>query len=129
MSTQSNSINLPYVDISYLEPVVYFRYKKGAQLGFPEVRELIACAEKISGNKPYFTFSDVREGVEITNEGRRIVSDPANMPLFRGTAVLVSNSMYKFAADFMSALNRPKFPFRAFTSEEKAIAWLRSLPL
>jgi hypothetical protein len=130
MTGTSNEIKkLSYVDITYDAPVVYFRYKKDAQLGFPEIRELIASAEKISGHKPYVTFSDVREGLEVTNEGKKVFADPGNMPLFRGTAVLVSNNMYKFAVDFMNTFNRPKFPFRAFVSEEKAIEWLRSLPL
>jgi hypothetical protein len=129
MTSTTNEIDLSYVTITYLEPVVYFRYKEGAQLGFPEIRELIACAEKLSGYKPYVTFSDVRVAMDVTNEGKKVFANPANMPLFRGTAVLVSNSMYKFAVDFMNAFNRPKFPFRAFVSEEKAIEWLRSLPL
>jgi len=129
MTGISNEIKLSFVTITYIEPVVYFRYKAGAQLGFPEIRELIASAEKISGYRPYVTFADVREGIDVTNEGKKIFADPKNMPLFRGTAALVNNSMYKIAIDFMNAFSRPKFPFKAFVSEEKAIEWLKSLPL
>ncbi len=124
-----NEINLSYVNIKYIEPIIYFEYKDGTELGFPEIRELIACSEKISGYKPYLTFSDVRIDINITNEGKRILEDPRNMPLFRGTAVLVKNELYKFAANFLSMYNKPKYPFRAFTSEKKAIDWLLSLPL
>lgn len=128
MYSVAKEITLPYVTISYDAPVVYFRYKKETQLGFPEVKELIACAEKLSGYTPYVTFSDVREGVDITNQGKKML-DPENMPLFRGTAVLVSSSIYKFAVDFVNLFDRPRYPFRAFVSEEEAIGWLKSLPL
>lgn len=124
-----DEIDLPFVSITYTEPIVYFTYKEGAELGFPEIRELIACAEKSSGHKPYVTFADVRVNVHITNEGKRVVADIKNMPLFRGTAVLVKNSMYQFAANFLNYYNKPNYPFRAFTSKKKAIAWLLSLSL
>lgn len=124
-----NKIHLSYVDIKYEEPIVYFVFKEGVELGFPEIRELIACAEQLSGKKNYVTLSDVRVTVNITNEGKRVVSDPKNMPYFRGTAVLVKSSMYKFAVNFLNYYNRPKYPYRAFTSEKEAIAWLLTLPL
>jgi hypothetical protein len=122
-----NSIDLPYVTISYHEPIVYFRYKEGAELGFPEIRELTALSEKLSGFKPYFTFSDVREKVNITNQGKLQLTDMNNMPFFRGSAVLVKNNLYRFAAEFMNYYNKPQYPFKAFTSEEKAISWLLSI--
>jgi hypothetical protein len=69
-------IDLSYVTIKYEEPIVYFIYKEGAQLGFPEIRELIFYAEKLSHFKPYVTFSDVRAPeMGITNEGKRVVED------------------------------------------------------
>lgn len=129
MTETQNSIELPYVSITYINPIVYFEYKEGAELGFPEIRKLIACAEELSNHKPYVTFADARLSINITNEGKRILSDINNMPLFRGTAALVPNNLYKFAANFFSLYNTPKYPFRAFTSKEEAVQWLSSLPL
>ncbi len=122
-------VNLPYAAITYEEPIVYFVYKDGTELGFPEVRELISQAEKLSGNTPYVTFSDVRIDINITNEGKRILADMKNMPLFRGTAILVKNDMYKFAVNFISNFNKPSYPFRAFTKKKEAVDWLMSLSL
>lgn len=124
-----NEINLPYVNIKYADPIVYFVYKEGAELGFPEIRELIAAAEKLSGKKNYVTFSDARVNMNVTNEGKRILEDDKNMPFFRGTAILVKNNMVKVAANFLSYFHKPKYPFRAFTDQEEAIAWLLTLPL
>lgn len=124
-----SEIHLTYVSMHYKEPVVYFVYKEGAELGFPEVRELISYAEKLSGNKPYVTFADVRVNLNMTNEGKRVLQDMNNMPYFRGTAALVKNSIHKFAVEVMNNFHKPKYPFRAFTSKEEAIEWLLSLSL
>ena len=124
-----NEIDLDYVSITYQDPIVYFVYKDNIELGFPEIREVISFAEKLSGFRPYVTLSDARVRINITNEGKRVLSDMRNMPLFRGTAVIVTNNMFKFAANFLMAFNKPKYPFRAFTSKEEAVAWLLSLPL
>jgi len=121
-----NEINLSYVNIKYIEPIVYFIYKEGeTELGFPEIRELISHAEKLSDYKPYVTFVDVRINVNVTNEGKRMLE----MPLFRGTAILVQNNVYKLATNFLGYYNKPQYPFQAFTSEKKAIDWLLSLSL
>jgi hypothetical protein len=120
---------LSYATISYQEPIVYFEYKEGVELGFPEIRQLISHAEELSGNKPYVTLSDIRLNLNITNEGKRYVSDINNMPLFRGTAILVQNDLYKIALNFIQSLNKPHYPFRAFTDKQKAVEWLSGLPL
>ena len=122
-------IKLPYVTITIEEPIVYFEFKEGTELGFPEVRELISCAEKLSGKKPYLTFSDVRVDMNITNEGKRYVANLDNMPFFRGTAALVKNDIYKFAINFMNSFSKSSYPFKAFTNKQKAIDWLLTLPL
>lgn len=49
MDETIDKIDLPYACITYMEPIVYFEYKEGAELGFPEIRKLIACAEELSG--------------------------------------------------------------------------------
>lgn len=120
---------LSYVTISYQEPIVYFEYKERVELGFPEIRQLVAYAEELSGNKPYVTLSDVRMDINITNEGKRYVADINNMPFFRGTAILVQNDLYKIAINFIQSLNQTRYPFRAFTDKQKAEEWLSSLPL
>ena len=124
-----NRIDLPYVSITCEGNIICFEYKNNTELGFPEIRELISCAEKLSVNKPYVTFADVRVNINITNEGKKLLSDMKNMPLFRGTAALVKNNMYKYAANFLDTYNKRQYPFRAFTDKEEAFAWLLTLPL
>lgn len=124
-----HKIDLEYVTIYYEEPVVYLNFKEGAELGFPQIRELTSHAESLSGNKPYFVFSDVRLPVSVTPEGRRVAADVKEAPLHRGSAVLVSNEMFKLAINFFNGLKKPSFPYRAFTDKQEALEWLLKLAM
>lgn len=123
-------VRLSYVTITYEKPIVFFDYKKGTELGFPEIKELIHYAEELTGHKPYVTLSVIANDMRITEEGKKYVEDLSHMPLFRGTAAVVKNSMYQFGVNFLNSFfGKKKYPFRAFTSKQKAIDWLLSLPL
>lgn len=123
------AIELEYVTMHYEDPVVHFVFKDDIELGFPQIRELTACAEKLAGHKPYVVLSDVRAAVSVTPEGRRISADSKEAPLCRGSAVLVNSSMLKTAMNFFSGFKKPVYPFRAFTDKQKALEWLSQLPL
>ena len=122
-------IELKYVTIHYKEPIVYLTFKPGVELGFPEIQELVACAEKLSSKKPYVVLTDAREYVKVTPEGKKYSGEAKNSPLQKGTAVIVKNTAYQLAANFFMGIQKPEFPFSAFTEEEKAVEWLLSLPL
>ncbi len=128
-SKVSQEIDLAYCKIHYEKPIVYFIFKEGTELGFPEMRECRANAEKLSGGKPYFTFSDVRQNVNMTKEGRKVASDEKEAPLHRGNVALVNSSPLKHVANFLANFSQAKYPFKAFTEKEKAIDWLLKLPL
>ena len=122
-------INLTYATIRYQEPIVYLTFKAGAELGFPEMKELVDCAEKLCDKKNYFILSDVREHISVTAEGKRYSAQNRNSPYQRGTAVLVKNSLYKLAVNVFLGIQEPEFPYSVFTEEQKAIDWLLNLPL
>ncbi len=122
-------MELSYVSARYEAPIVYFTFKKGAELGIPEIKELISTAEKLSAHTSYVVLSDSRAGVNVTHEGRKLSADASASPLHRGTATLVTNSMMQVAINFFFNVGQPKFPFRAFVEKEKAIEWLLALPL
>lgn len=124
-----SSLKLSYVTIQYKEPIVYLTFKAGAELGFPELQELVAHAEKLSGYKNYVVLSDAREKVSVTPAGKNYSAETKNSPLQKGTAVLVRNEVLKLATNFFFGLKNPEYPFCAFTDEAKAKEWLLSLPL
>jgi len=123
----TEAIDLSYCKIRYEGPVVYFVFKEGAELGFPEIRECTYHAERLSGKKPYLVLSDARVNMNVTQEGRKVASDIKEAPLLRGTAVLVKNTALKIATNYFTKFGGPNYPFRAFTDKQKAIDWLMKL--
>ncbi len=122
-------MELAYVRIHYKAPIIHMVFKEGAELGVPEILELIACAEKLSEMKPYLILSDARVTMDVTHEGRRIVANEKTAPLHKGTAVLVKNAFYQYAAILFSKFDKPRFPYRVFINEQEARNWLLKLPL
>lgn len=122
-------IELKYVTIHYKEPIIYLTFKPDVELGFPEIQELVAYSEKLSANKPYVVLTDAREYVKVTPEGKKYSAEAKNSPLQKGTAVIVKNTAYQLAANFFLGIQKPAFPYSAFTEEQKAVEWLLSLSL
>jgi hypothetical protein len=122
-------IELEYVTIIYKAPVIHMIFNEGAELGVPEIRELIANAELLSEKKPYVVLSDATLKMDVTYEGRRLATKTKEAPFHRGTAVLVKNVFYQYAATLFSKFDKPEFPYRVFTNEQDAIKWLLQLPL
>ena len=122
-------IELPYVTIRYEEPVVIYVYKHKTYLGVPELKEVINIAQKLSEGKPYVTYSDVRSTIDMTDQAKKFLANPENMPLFRGSAIHVTTTLYSFAVNFALYFNKKTYPIKAFVTEEKAMEWLSALPL
>lgn len=122
-------IELPYARMYYKSPIVYIIFKENTELGFPEIRKMIKEAEKLSEGKNYFIFSDIRKGVNVTREGRRMAVNAKESPFHRGTAVFASNALYQLAANVFINFNKPEYPYKVFTDEQRATKWLLQLPL
>jgi hypothetical protein len=129
MSFTMEQINLGYVVIRYDAPIIYLDFKPGFELGFPEMRELVFYAEQLSEKNKYVVLADIREGVRVTSEGRKYSAEGKNSPFQMETAVLAKNTLLKLAANFFFDLQKPSFPYRAFTEEQEAVDWLLNLPL
>lgn len=124
-----NETVLSYVTIRYDAPIIYLTFKEGSELGFPEIKELTFYAEKLSNKKNYVVFSDVREIVTVTPEGKKHALENKHAPFHKGAAVLVKNTAYSLAANLFIGLSQPEFPYKVFTDEQKAKEWLLTLPL
>jgi hypothetical protein len=119
-----NHIDFPHSTVTYKAPVMYLKFKEGAELDVKEVREMILAAESLSGKRPYLLFSDVRNHVAITGEARKIAADKRESPCVIANAVLSNNFALKLTANFFIRVNKPHFPVRVFNDEVRAHLWL-----
>ncbi|HXB13767.1 MAG TPA: hypothetical protein VNZ45_17390 [Bacteroidia bacterium] len=122
-------MELEYVKIYYKAPIIHMAFKEGAELGIPEIRQLITYSEVLSKKNPYVTLSDVRVNMDVTHEGRRLTLNTKEAPFHRGSAIVVKNGLYQYAATLFSKFDKPAFPYRVFTNEHEARNWLLQIPL
>jgi hypothetical protein len=121
-----NQIEFPHSTVIFKDQVIYLVFKEGAALDVKEIREMIVAAEKLSPEKRYLLFSDIRHHVQITAEGRKVAADNKEAPGVIANAVLTNNIALKLTANFFMNVNKPPFPVKIFNDEHKANVWLRS---
>ena len=98
-------------------------------MGVPELKKIVGISTELSGGKPYVTFSDARQNIDLTDQARHYLAVPENMPLCKAAAILVSTTLYSYAVNFALQFSKRTYPVKAFVTEEKAREWLVSIPL
>lgn len=68
---------------------------------------------------------DIRNVGTVEREARVLFSGEVAMRLTRAAAVLVDSPVSRIIGKFFIGLNRPGYPIRMFSSEKKALEWLR----
>ncbi|MGZ3900354.1 MAG: DUF7793 family protein [Bacteroidia bacterium] len=120
------SIELSYCTLRFDGTMVVLSIKDGSVFDVAECREMIKMATRLADNKPYVLLSDARVYFSITPEGRKITADKKEAPLLKANAVIINNLPARLLANFFGNFNKPHFKFKVFTSEKKAVAWLKA---
>lgn len=101
--------------------IIRFRILPGATVDSETAKECVAGVAELAGPKRHILLIDMRNLRDITQGARRIYHDG---PAF-AVALLVASPVSKVIGSFFIGLNRPSYPLRIFTSETKAIEWLK----
>lgn len=120
------NVELPYCTLSFDGKIITLILKDGATFDVAECREMIQISTRLANNKPYVVLSDARAYFTITHEGRKVCSDKTEAPLLKANAVLINNLPARLLANFFGNFNKPHFKFKVFTSEKKALKWLKT---
>ena len=63
----------------------------------------------------------------LTKEARNFMAnDPESARLVMAEAVVLQSTTLRILFNLIMMVNQPKFPFKAFNTEEKAVQWLLS---
>lgn len=119
-----SEIEFTHSTLIYNPPVIFLNFKEGAELDVKEIKEMIEAAETLSDRKPYLLFSDIRNHVEITPEGKKLAADKKASPCVLANAILTNNLALKLSANFFIKINRPHFPLKVFNDYQSALRWL-----
>jgi hypothetical protein len=88
-------------------------------------REHLEIHTKLTRGKKTPVLTDIREIKSITRAARVHLSGEEADKVHSALAILTGSQVSKVIGNFFLGLNRPKFPTKMFTSEEKAVEWLK----
>ena len=87
---------------------------------------MLDLMEKASGSQPFLLLMN-SNGFEflMTKEARNLFNTYEKaIKLIKAEAVVINSTSTKILYNLLTKIHKPKFPFKAFTEEQKAREWL-----
>lgn len=101
----------------------------GSETTEADVWEIIEIEKKLIKGKKRPVFVDNRGVKSITREARDLLAGEAFMDIPLAVAALVGSPVSKVIINFYISISKPLFPTKMFTSQSKAIDWLKGFLL
>lgn len=119
IKTRTNNI---YLDD---DRIIRCQLSSGSEIKAEDIKEDFAVFSKLIGDKNAPVLLDLRGIKSVTREAREYVSSPESMRFMSVLALLIGSPISKVVGNFFLGINKPPYPTKIFTSEAKALAWLK----
>lgn len=106
--------------------IIRERVLPGAVETLADAQAAIAAVAQISGGERRPLFIDMRQVKAVEREARALFSSEEASRTVSAVALLVGSPVSVVIGNFLLGLNRLGVPTHLFTSEAKALAWLRN---
>jgi hypothetical protein len=100
--------------------------KEVDEFNVDDVREADKNCAKISRNEKYVLLVISKSYVPISSEARLLAASKEMNKNTIAVAVLIDSIASKIVMNFYISFNKPVSPTKLFTSEDKAVEWLRT---
>jgi hypothetical protein len=97
----------------------------GAEETLEDAKNSVETGIRLAKGKRVPTITDIRGAKSITREAREFYTGEETTKLVSASAILVDSQVGRMIGNFFTAVNRPSYPTRVFSSEQKAIEWLK----
>lgn len=105
--------------------IIRFRVTPGTMVDAAAAEQCVRGAIELAGEKNHLLLVDMRGLSGITQEARKVYNDgPAT-----AVALLIESPVSRVIGSFFLGLNKPAYPLKLFTNEDKAIEWLKGVDL
>ncbi len=91
-----------------------------------DAKETMAATAQLNLGKPVPVLVDIRAGLGADRETRAYYASKEILATTRALALLVESRLTRLMANLFISINRPAVPTRLFTSEDEAVAWLKT---
>lgn len=106
--------------------IVHVQDLPGLLKTLDDAKESIEATARLAKGKALPVLVDMRAGLGATRETRAYYSSEENLAVTRALALLVGSRLTRTMANLFISVNRPPIPTRLFTSEDDAVAWLKT---
>ncbi|MEQ9307419.1 MAG: hypothetical protein RJQ14_26130 [Marinoscillum sp.] len=120
------SIENDYAIFRVVEGIMHFTYKDGTVLDLNASRQVVGDRLKVQGDLSYPVVCDIRGLKGIDKEARDYLAKEGSEQV-QAVALIIDSPARKLMSNFYLAVNKPLVPTKLFTSEDEAVAFLKSL--
>ena len=108
--------------------VIWMRFKPCEAHTLEDAIAVVKAHNDLAGNQQVPVIADIREvSVGADRQAREYYVAEESSRLKLGMAMLVKSPMQRMLGNIFFRINRPPYPSKMFSSEEKALSWLDSL--
>lgn len=106
--------------------VVHVKVDEGAVSSLDDARTNVEAVAQLLAGRKAVAVIDIRKVGPTPREARLYFTGPETGRVCRAVALLIDSPLSRMVANFQTGLNKGAFPFSVFTSEDDALAWLRT---
>lgn len=109
--------------------IICFKANEDDLYDVPDLMQTLSLCEEANDGKPFLLMMDIG-GYDflMTKAGRKLFNTyPKALELIIAEAAVINSVSGRILYNLLVKFNRPKFPFKAFNSADKARAWLLSI--
>ena len=102
--------------------IVHVHYKKNTTIDMEAQGFMREIYKEMAPGKMFHYIFSAASGLTFTNEAMKNSMDK-DSPI-ASYAVIANNTAYRLIANFYLKVNKPKVPYKLFSSVEEAVEWL-----
>lgn len=104
--------------------IVRFRCDPRAEIGSQDARDNVAACSRAAGGVPTPCIVDMRQLAVLDHAARAYHASKECGRHYTHVALLVASPLSRMIGSFLLGLNRPDYPLRMFSDEQRAVGWL-----
>jgi len=105
--------------------ILHNTFLPNAEVGFEDAKEIGIANAKAAGGKKVVSLIDARKVKSAVREARKFGVRDETETTRVATAILVDSPISRVIGNFFINIDKPPYPTRLFTTETKAIDWLK----
>jgi hypothetical protein len=106
--------------------ILHCKLNPGIDVDLEDAKEIMNVSSLFRRGRSIPVLGDLSEVRSISHESREYLSGEEATSIASSLAIITGTPISKIIGNFLIGINKPPYPVKLFTSQEKAIKWLRT---